>query len=156
LEEVVGFSDESTSANDKAEELLGYYLSNQPAIGPVSKLATAPAGNCQHAELVLSSDITAILVKTCHSRGISVTSAVHAGYVRVIMDHADPESNQSQYTSMDQFNLRPYLPAPYNTSKYAASVYYAPHPHKVNLPTSFWELVQSFNKYYAYCSKDAF
>ncbi|KIL90011.1 hypothetical protein FAVG1_06749 [Fusarium avenaceum] len=148
LEEVLGFSDDSVSAKEKAEELLGYYLSNQPAIGPVSKLGTAPAGNCKNAELVFSSDTTALLIKACHSKGISVTSAVHAAYVRVIMEHADPQSNQSRYTSMNQFNLRPYLPAPYNTSKYAASVYYAPHPHKIDLPASYWDLVESFNKYY--------
>ncbi|WZH42325.1 hypothetical protein QYS62_003316 [Fusarium acuminatum] len=148
LEEVLRFSEESTSAKKEAEDLLGYYLSNQPAIGPVSELGIAPAGNCKHAELVFSPDTTALLVKICHSKGISVTSAVHATYVRVIMEYADPESNQSRYTSMNQFNLRPYLPAPYNSSKYAASVYYAPHPHKVDLPTSYWDLVESFNKYY--------
>ncbi|KAM0210684.1 hypothetical protein ACHAPQ_005891 [Fusarium lateritium] len=154
LEEVLGFSKDSTIAKDKAEELLGYYLSNQPAIGPVSKLSTVPAGNCQHAELVFSSGITALLVKTCHSKGISVTSAVHAAYVRTIMEHKDPESNQSRYTSMNQFNLRPYLPAPYDSSKYAASVYYAPHPHKVDLPASYWDLVESFNKYYKTFQRD--
>ncbi|KAM0244679.1 hypothetical protein ACHAP5_006022 [Fusarium lateritium] len=154
LEEVLGFSENSASAKEKAEELLGYYLGNQPAIGPISKLGTAPAGNCQHAELVFSSDITAVLVKKCHSKGISVTSAVHAAYVRTTMKHADPESNQSRYTSMNQFNLRPYLPAPYDSSKCAASVYYAPHPHKVDLPASYWDLVESFNKYYKTFERD--
>jgi hypothetical protein len=154
LEEVSGFSEESTSAKEKTEELLGYYLSNQPAISPVSKLGTASAGNCQHAELVLSSDITALLVKTCHSRGISVTSAVQAAYVRVIMDHADPEFTHSRCTSMNQFNLRSYLPAPYNTSEYAASVYYAPHRHKFDLPSYYGELVESFNKHYKTFEQD--
>ncbi|KAF4340147.1 hypothetical protein FBEOM_5935 [Fusarium beomiforme] len=148
MEELLYFSMDSTQAKEKAQKLLGSYLGGQPAIGPVSKLGSAPSGNSRNAELVFPPDITALLIKACRQRGITVTSAVHAAYVRMLMEHADPESDQSRYTSMNQFNLRPYLPAPYNSSKYAASVYYAPHPHIIELPASYWDLATSFSEYY--------
>ncbi|KAM0232561.1 hypothetical protein ACHAPO_007718 [Fusarium lateritium] len=148
MEEVLGFSEPSAQARKKGEELLGSYLGNQPAIGPLSELGSAPSGNCQNMELVFSPEITDLLVKACHRKGITVTSAIHAAYVSTVMEHADPDSEKSRYTSMNQFDLRPYLPSPYNSSKYAASVYYAPHPHFVNLPASYWNLVESFTNYY--------
>ncbi|OBS22485.1 hypothetical protein FPOA_08822 [Fusarium poae] len=148
MEEVLGFSEPSAQAREKGEELLSSYLHNQPAIGPISKLGSAPSGNCQNVELVFSPETTDLLVKACHREGITVTSAIHAAYVSILMEHADPDSDKSRYTSMNQFDLRPYLPAPYNSSKYAASVYYAPHPHIIDLPASYWDLVESFTKYY--------
>ncbi|GKU03637.1 hypothetical protein FLAG1_04272 [Fusarium langsethiae] len=148
MEEVLGFSEPSVQAREKAEELLGSYLRNQPAIGPISKLGSVPSGKCQNAELVFSPEITDLLVKACHRKSITVTSAIHAAYVSTLMEHVDPDSEKSRYTSMNQFDLRPYLPPPYNSSKYAASVYYAPHPHIINLPASYWDLVDSFTRYY--------
>lgn len=148
MEEVLGFLESSTEPKEKAKNVLGSYLSNQPAIGPVSKLGSAPPGECQNAELVFPPETTDRLIKACQKRGITVTSAVHAAYVSTIMEHADPDSVQTRYTSMNQFNLRPYLPAPYNSGKYAASVYYAPHPHVIDLPASYWDLVDSLSNYY--------
>ncbi|KAF4453280.1 hypothetical protein F53441_4010 [Fusarium austroafricanum] len=69
-------------------------------------------------------------------------------------DGTDPESGRSHYTSMNQFNLRPSLPKPCNSSQYAASVYYAPHPHRIELRASYWDLVVSFNKYYKTTFRD--
>ncbi|KAF9774676.1 hypothetical protein IL306_007289 [Fusarium sp. DS 682] len=139
---------DSSQAKKKAQELLGSYLGAQPAIGPVSKLGATPSGNSRNAELVFPPETTAFLVKACQHKGITVTSAIRAAYVRALMEHADPESDQTRYTPMNQFNLRPYLPALYNSSEYAASVYCAPHPHIIDLPASYWDIVTSFTKYY--------
>ncbi|KAI3325908.1 hypothetical protein HD806DRAFT_520638 [Xylariaceae sp. AK1471] len=107
-----------------------------PGIGPVSQLGAAPSGRCQNTELVFPAKNTNALVTACKDKGVSVTAAVYAAYIMAIVKHADPKSKLSQYVSANQFNLRQYLPEPYNSSKYAVAVYYSSLPYKFDLPDS--------------------
>ncbi|KAI1400933.1 hypothetical protein F4819DRAFT_460018 [Hypoxylon fuscum] len=149
MEEVLGYSEQGTQAlAEKGTALFLSWAADVPGIGPVSKLGAAPAGRCLNTELVFPTKTTEALVAACKDRGITVTAAVHAAYVVAIAKHADPKSKLSQYVTAGQFNLRPYLPEPYNSSKHAVSVYYTPLPYKIDLPASYWDIAKSLHVYY--------
>jgi len=149
LEEVLGYPAEGTDAqNEKAMALFMSWAGSIPGIGPMSSVGTKPSGACQNSELVFPAKTTAALVQACKAKGITVTAAVHAAYIMVLVKHADPESKLAQYVSANQFDLRPYLPEPYSSSKYAVSVYYTPLPYKIDLPASFWDNAKALDTFY--------
>ncbi|KFH40344.1 hypothetical protein ACRE_089880 [Hapsidospora chrysogenum ATCC 11550] len=147
--DILGFPDEATQdKNDKANEILMSWLSNIPGVGPVSKVGSAPAGKCQNIEMVLPAKTTTALIRACKEKGVTVTSAVHAAYIAAMAKHASPDSKTSEYVSMTQFNLRPYLPEPYGSASKAVSVFYTPFPYRIGLPVSFWDSARSLHGYY--------
>ncbi|KAI0888766.1 uncharacterized protein GGS22DRAFT_152307 [Annulohypoxylon maeteangense] len=149
MEETLGYAEQPTQEqSDKATSLFMSWAAAMPGVGPVSKLGAAPSGRCQNTELVFPTQTTKAIVAACKSKGFSVTAAVHAAYIAAISKHADPESKLAEYVTAAQFNLRPYLPEPYSTSKHAVSVYYTPIPYKVDLPTSFSDIAKSLHEYY--------
>ncbi|KAI1382479.1 hypothetical protein F4677DRAFT_26925 [Hypoxylon crocopeplum] len=155
MEEVLGYPEQATQAqNEKATALFLSWAGSIPGIGPVSQLGAAPSGRCQNAELVFSNKTTEALVAACKDRGVSVTAAVHAAYIRTIAKYADPKSKLAEYVTATQFNLRRYLPEPYSSSKHAVSVYYTPLPYKVNLPASYWDIANSLHEYYQTSFRD--
>ncbi|KAI9929402.1 hypothetical protein ASPWEDRAFT_134859 [Aspergillus wentii DTO 134E9] len=155
LEEALGYSEPSTEEQkEKAKARLMEYAGNIPGIGPVSKLGSAPSGRRQNAELLFSKETTAAIIAACKEKGITVTSAVHAAYVQTMMRYADPKSKLSKYVTANLFNLRCHLPAPYNSSQHAVSVYYTPQPFYLALPSSFWHTAQVLNKYYKTTFRD--
>ncbi|KAJ2996420.1 hypothetical protein NUW58_g975 [Xylaria curta] len=134
------------------EKVLGY--SEQPtqelsdkATGTLLELGRQHTG-CQNTELVFPAGVTNALVTACKAKGVSVSAGVHAAYIKAIEKYADANSKLSEYVTATQFNLRPYLPAPYDSSKYAASVYYTPLPYKTKLPASYWDIARSLHEYY--------
>lgn len=149
MEKVLGFAEQPTQEqSEKATALFMSWAGSIPGIGPVSQLGTAASGQCRNPELVFATDTTKALIAACKEKGITVTAAVHAAYIQAVAKHADPQSKLSDYVTASQFNLRSYLPEPYNSSQYAASVYYTPLPYKANLPASFSDLAKSLTEYY--------
>ncbi|KAF7558289.1 hypothetical protein G7Z17_g64 [Cylindrodendrum hubeiense] len=149
MQEVLGYAAQPTEAMlEKASALFMSWAGSIPGVGPVSKLGAVASGNCRNIELVFPTKTTKELVEACKAENVSLTAAVHAAYVKAIAKHADPESKLSEYVSANQFNLRSYLPEPYNSSKYAVSVFYTPLPYKVGLPASYQDVVKSLNGYY--------
>ncbi|KAL2830812.1 hypothetical protein BDW59DRAFT_169986 [Aspergillus cavernicola] len=132
--------------SERATSMLVDYTSRLPGIGIASKVGKVPPGQCQTATYTYSPETTAAIVRACKLNGITVTSAVHAAFIRVMIKHADPESNTSRYTSAIELNLRDYLRAPYNKS--ATANYFTPLPFSVNLPASFTELVKALGHNY--------
>ncbi|KAI1383633.1 uncharacterized protein F4822DRAFT_421238 [Hypoxylon trugodes] len=149
IEETLGHPEQPTQEqSDKATALFMTWAGSVPGIGPVSKLGAVPSGKCKNTELVFPTKTTEAIIKACKDKNITVTSAVHAAYITTITKHADPNSKLTEYVTANQFNLRPYLPAPYNSSKYAVSVYYTPLPYKIATPASFWDIAKSLQEYY--------
>ncbi|OOG00965.1 hypothetical protein ASPCADRAFT_202813 [Aspergillus carbonarius ITEM 5010] len=122
------------------------YVSHLPGIGMVSQAGTTPPGKSQHIEHRFSPDLTAAIIHGCKRRGISVTSAVHAAYVMVLMQHADPKSNTSRYTTVNTFNLRDYLPERYRRK--AATNCPINLPFSVELPVGFAEVAGELHRRY--------
>ncbi|KFA55439.1 hypothetical protein S40293_08894 [Stachybotrys chartarum IBT 40293] len=149
MEDIFGFSASPTQAQmGKANALFMSYVESVPGICPVTQTSAAGSGTCQNAELVFSIATTEALINACKEKNISVTAAIHAAYIKAIEKHADPQSKVTQYATAAQFNLRPYLPEPYNSCRYGVSVYFSPLPYVVNLPASYGDLVQSLQQYY--------
>ncbi|KAL2816208.1 hypothetical protein BDW59DRAFT_153444 [Aspergillus cavernicola] len=149
LEDILGNPGQPTP--EEAEQVLeiwGKYTNNVPGIGPESDVGRVPAGKCRHTSLVLPLQTTEAIVRACKEKNITVTSAVQAAYIQTIIKFADPNTPSSHYVSPSSFNLRRYLPHPYNTAQHAASVLYTPIPFYLDLPASFWEIVSALNQFY--------
>ncbi|KAL3481015.1 hypothetical protein BJX99DRAFT_243923 [Aspergillus californicus] len=149
LEEILGYTAPATPYQvQQATGILMHYAANLPSIGLASKVGNAPAANCQHMEYCLSRETTAAITRACKTHQLSVTSAVHAACINTNIKHADPASNTARYTTANEYNLRPYLPAPYNTPDRALSVYYATMPFSIGLPASFSNIATKLNEEY--------
>ncbi|GAP88030.1 hypothetical protein SAMD00023353_3200750 [Rosellinia necatrix] len=149
IERVLGYPEKpSQELRDKATALFMSWAGSILGIGPISQVGAAPSGKCQNSELVFIQGVTTAIAAVCVGKNISVSAAVHAAYIQAIAKHADPNSKLSEYVTATQFNLRPYLSEPYNSSKYAASVFYTPLPYKADLPMSFWDLTKPLTEYY--------
>ncbi|KAL4932115.1 uncharacterized protein BDV17DRAFT_254923 [Aspergillus undulatus] len=136
----------TTEQGEKAKGLLMEYITKLPAIGFPSKIGKVPPGQCQAMEYVFNAETTSAIIKACKSKGITVSSAVHAAYISILSKHADPASNTARYTSPCEFNLRSRLQPPYN--KTAAANYYVSLPFSIDLPATFDELTATLNTYY--------
>ncbi|KAI0392745.1 hypothetical protein F5Y17DRAFT_342320 [Xylariaceae sp. FL0594] len=149
FEDALGFSEQPTKElQDEATALFMTWAGSIPGIGPASQVGAALPGKCRNIDLVFDEETSEKLITACKSKSVTVTSAVHAAYIGAISKYADPKGKLSEYVSANQFNLRQYLPAPYNSNKYAVSVYYSPLPYKICLPASFWDVAKSLHEYY--------
>ncbi|RAK92177.1 hypothetical protein BO79DRAFT_251472 [Aspergillus costaricaensis CBS 115574] len=52
-------------------------------------------------------ETTAALVQACKQKVFSVTSAIHAAYIKVLMKHADPKTPTSYISVRQHRRLRP-------------------------------------------------
>ncbi|KAL2859277.1 hypothetical protein BJX68DRAFT_114800 [Aspergillus pseudodeflectus] len=64
------------------------YLQSLPWIGLPSKIGKAPAGACRNQEHIFSKKTTAKIIAACKGKKVSVTSAVHAAYVCMLVKRA--------------------------------------------------------------------
>jgi hypothetical protein len=70
--------------------------------------------------LSFSARETQEIVKKCKDRDISVTAALHASIAATKWSSCSQEREKQHYTSTARFSFKPYVPAPYNSSAYAA------------------------------------
>ncbi|BCS22223.1 uncharacterized protein APUU_30448A [Aspergillus puulaauensis] len=150
-----GLDNPTPEQKEKGTALLMKYIHNLPAIGLPSKLGKVPAGACQAMEYIFDEHTTAALIRACKARGLTVTSAVHAAYIAILREYADPqESNTERYTSPTEFNLRGFLEQPY--CGVAAANYYITFPFTMDLGKlpgdggggGFEETCAVLNRYY--------
>ncbi|PLB47411.1 hypothetical protein P170DRAFT_439077 [Aspergillus steynii IBT 23096] len=148
LEEALGDPELPRQAiAEKGRALATEFIDGLPGLGPVSQVGKVPAGAAQFAERVFPARTSAAVVQACKQKGLSVTAALHAAYVRAIAKYADPEGS-SRYVTVSQFNFRPFLREPYGTSQYAAAMYYSILPVLLEKPTEFEELAQTLDSFY--------
>jgi hypothetical protein len=149
LEEVFDFPvTPSEETLNKAMETFMSWAGSIPGIDPISQLRSAASGQYYNTEVVFSAKTSNTLIRAYKAKGITVTAAVYAAYIRAVMKYADPASKVSQYVTAMQFDLRHYLPEPFNSSRYGVSIYYTPWPYKINLPTSYMDISKSLHEYY--------
>ncbi|KAL4798254.1 hypothetical protein BDV19DRAFT_397129 [Aspergillus venezuelensis] len=155
LAEVLGVPDQPTpEQTERVTSLLMGYARKVPGIGPVSKVNSAPSGHCRNTRLTFPPQTTEALIQVCKDKNITVTSAVHAAYIRTLMKLADPSTPSSHYVTSASFDLRRYLPKPYNSAQYGASVWYSPLPFHVELPASFGEIARALSDFYRTSFRD--
>jgi hypothetical protein len=155
LEHIMGFSKApSQEICERAEKLVTDWASNVPAIGVPNTAGETPSKQPRRTQLVFPKQTTGDLIKACKEKGVTVTSAIHAAHILSTVKYADPNTKQSEYRSICQFNLRDFLPVPYNSPDYAVSIYYSPLPYNIDLPASFWDLAYDLDKYYKTAFKE--
>jgi hypothetical protein len=124
------------------------YLQGLPGIGLPSKIDKAPAAACRNHEHIFSKEATTDIIAACKEKKASVTSAVHAAYVCMLVKHADPASNQARYTTANEYGMRPYLRASHNATSSAVAVYYVPMPFTMDLPASYVDMARALHEHY--------
>lgn len=149
LEEVLGYTEPPTPEQaEKAKALFMDWATVIPGVGPVSKVGAAPPGKCRHTELIVPPETTEAIIKACKEKNTTVTAALHAAYVSTAIKHADPKSKSDEYVTANSFDLRTYLPEPYDSSNYALAVYYSPRFFRHPLPSSYWDIESALKKAY--------
>ena len=109
--------------------------------------STLPSGT-RSARLRLSQSATESIIKNCRALNISVLSAVHASLAAVTYAGAPINSKNKHYTSTIRLSLRPYLPEPYNTSRFASGLYTGGYMFKVPYSQSWAENAKTYNGEY--------
>lgn len=112
---------------------------------------TVPGGT-QSVRIRLSALTTQTLIDACNRLGISLTSAVHAAIAATNFLIAPVErvekGKEQHHTSTLRVNVREYLPAPYNTSDYAAGLYTGGYMVKVSDPQNWLENARLYEQKY--------
>ncbi|PWY84874.1 hypothetical protein BO70DRAFT_379015 [Aspergillus heteromorphus CBS 117.55] len=111
----------------------------------------------------LSPESTAHILAACSARNITVTAAAHAALALAALPYSKPPSpNQHQqqqqtYIGFNAFDLRKYLPPPWNSPAAAVSPYHVGLPFSIPLPSPastststspFTYLSQTFTTFY--------
>ncbi|KAJ6011416.1 hypothetical protein N7451_002828 [Penicillium sp. IBT 35674x] len=151
VEKVLGLPDvPQAEVAAKAEQMVLDTCSSMPGIGPLNRVGTVPAGRTQRREIVLPERTTDAITQACKKNGYSVTAAAHAAFTLATVKHADtaPTAEKSKYVTVNSFNFRPKLPEPYNSSQYAAAVFYAIWPLILEKPENFKDVVRVINEHY--------
>lgn len=151
LEKALGHPDVVPSETvTKGLQVVSEALSLMPGIGPVNRIGTVPAGPTQRREFEFPEHTTIAIVQACRRNGYSVTAAVHAAFALTVVKHADPTqlTEKSKYVTVNSFNLRPHLPEPYNSSQYAAALYYSIWPLILHRPENFKGVVHAIDEKY--------
>lgn len=148
-------TDESESAMEKAAtELLARYVDNLPTIGLPARLGEAARGSSRVA-MKFSPTMTAAIVARCKELAISVTTAVHAAIVCATNDPryknpaAEGKMTTRKYTSWSTFDVRRYLPPPYNSAAYAVSTFHTGIPIVIVNPSGFLENATQLSAIYS-------
>jgi len=108
---------------------------------------TPPRGT-RSARLRLAQSVTVAISEACRARDISVLSAVHATCAMVTYAGAAADSKHMHYTSTMRFSLRPYLPDPYNTARFACGLYTGGYMSRVPASQSWLENARQYAEEY--------
>ncbi|ERF72997.1 hypothetical protein EPUS_08854 [Endocarpon pusillum Z07020] len=109
--------------------------------------STLPSGT-RSARLTLSQPTTRAIFEACKARDINVLSAVHASVAAITFAGAPADSKHKHYTSTMRFSLRPYLPEPYNTPRFASGLYTGGYMFRIPASQSWTENTRRYNDEY--------
>ncbi|OJZ81971.1 hypothetical protein ASPFODRAFT_74897 [Aspergillus luchuensis CBS 106.47] len=135
LDEAAGVPSIITPAiSQAADEEISVLLHNQPTIS-IKTLPNALPATTRRLKSALPASTTRQIIKSCKSRGLTVTAAVHAALIVATLPYVmDPhhsktsttttDGERKNYTTITPFDLRKYLPAPLNGPDAATSVYH--------------------------------
>ncbi|KAJ5975226.1 hypothetical protein N7481_008933 [Penicillium waksmanii] len=127
----------------KAQEIINTFVTT-PGIGPKNEVGKVAPGPTQRRELAFSVDTTQAII-ACKNNGYSVTAAVHAAFIRTLVKQAYPAGDQAKYATATNYSLRDLLPEPYNSTDYAAALFYTPCAFSLDSPETFSETVRALD-----------
>lgn len=135
LDEAAGVVSEATpEMEEAATNLLLQYVNNLPTIGLPASLDQVPRGSSR-CRIHLSQQTTSAVIAKCKQFGFSVTTAVHAAVICATSQYPNPPS-ANKYTSWSTWDVRKYLPPPYNGATEAVSIFHTGIPIAVT-PSDF-------------------
>ncbi|GCB27757.1 hypothetical protein AAWM_10642 [Aspergillus awamori] len=134
----------------RADELLATFLEGQPSIGlPVLNPTALPAKSLRTEHVIPAEQATA-LRRACRARNITLTTAMHASAIIETARAANSTNPSSRYISWQAFDLRKYLPPPYDGPIHGPSLRMVGLPLNVEAtPTTSWsDLVDTIQPLY--------
>ncbi|KAL9639044.1 MAG: hypothetical protein Q9164_001179 [Protoblastenia rupestris] len=150
VEEVLNLPNNATPEMETAaDQYISTIAHTKGAVGVSYRgdKSTMPFGT-RSARLSLSKSTTEAISKACKRRDISVLSAVHASVAAITYAGSLVESKDKHYTSTMRFGLRPYLPEPYGTPRFASALYTGGYMSKVPASQSWAENAEQYNEEY--------
>ena len=142
-------SPEMAEEREKAvTDLLMQIVGNLPSLGlPVQNSRQLPNGTLR-SEVKLEASTTSAIISACKTRGLTVTTALHAALLVATQQVAPASLSSSTYTSLGLFNIRPLLSAPYNDStRYPAVPQIIGIPLSLQ-PSNYADLVAQLKPFY--------
>ncbi|KAK3324849.1 hypothetical protein B0H66DRAFT_546884 [Apodospora peruviana] len=126
----------------------GRYLAGTVGVPCEAGPTVLPRGT-RHVHLELGEDITKALQVVCLGHGITMYSAVHAALAAVNFAQSPAVlDGDKHYTSTIRLNLRPHLPAPFNTAAVASGLYTGGYMSKVSASSSFLDRARRYDEEY--------
>ncbi|KAI0467875.1 hypothetical protein F4859DRAFT_492937 [Xylaria cf. heliscus] len=150
IEDAAAVPKESTpELKERSVAAVGTFSHTAGAVG-ISFIGAADMlpGGTRSAASVFDQMTTEKIVAACKEKGISVTAAVHASVAGANYALANEEDRNKHYTSTIRFALRPYLPEPYSTPAYAASLYTTGWMKRVESGSSWTERLDQYQSEY--------
>lgn len=128
------------------------------------KASAQHAGGTRGIRRTLSTATTKAVLESCATKNVRLLAAAHASLARVNFLAADPKAKRStngagansqnsfepsHYTSTMRFSLRPYLPTPFGSARYAATLYTGGYLAKVSSDQSWQDWADAYESQYA-------
>ncbi|KXX79169.1 hypothetical protein MMYC01_204838 [Madurella mycetomatis] len=85
--------------------------------------STTPPSRPARYELAFTPDQTRAITTACKTLQVSVTAAIHTALARTVFSYLGEAECQVGYTTVMAVNMRPHLPAPYNSKAHACACY---------------------------------
>lgn len=134
-----GVTPETTQATN---EEVAVYQNGQPSIS-IATLPNVLPTNPRRLSTCFSPESTSRIISTCKSRGLTVTTALHAAlvvttlpYMQHDFDSATRGQNGGKYTGFNAIDLRKYMAPPFNGPAAAVSIYHTGIPFSIDLETN--------------------
>ncbi|KAI1302736.1 hypothetical protein F5Y03DRAFT_407447 [Xylaria venustula] len=149
IEEAAAIPKDSTPAlKEGGAAALATFSHAAGAVGIPSIGTNTLPGGTRSAAVILDPATTEKVIVACKEKGVSVTAAVHASVAGANYALANEEDRNKHYTSTVRFALRPYLPEPYSTPAYAASLYTTGWMKRVEPGSSWTERLGQYQSEY--------
>ncbi|KID81117.1 hypothetical protein MGU_11499 [Metarhizium guizhouense ARSEF 977] len=128
------------------------------------KASAQHAGGTRGIRRTLSTATTKAVLESCATKNVRLLAAAHASLAKVNFLAAAPKAERStngaganlydsfepsHYTSTMRFSLRPYLPSPFGSATYAATLYTGGYLAKVSSDQSWQDWADFYESQYA-------
>lgn len=90
---------------------------------PFQGTATTSPAQTTHLDVELSERLSDSMTRSCKRNQISVSAAIHTSLAQTVQSYVPSLDCESGFTTVIAVNMRPYLPASYNTKAHACQTF---------------------------------
>jgi NRPS condensation-like uncharacterized protein len=86
---------------------------------PFEGSSMTPPAQTTHSDLLFPMNLSDAITMACKARKISVSAAIHTSLAKTVFSYIPDADCQNGFTTVMAVNMRPYLPAPYDSRTHA-------------------------------------